>query len=336
MAAQEQKSSKAEQIGKQVGSKVGGQLGRMATAKVTAAAIGRTVGGMVGTALGGIGGVVGGLVGGAIAANAYKAGQNVAKAAIYLPAALAGSMMAIVTGLLSIAVNSVFMAISWTVAGVALIAVLASFILFIINNSAYIVPPGVSFSNLGSFENVEATYECLNFTGPWPEDAIATELQAAQIIFDANAYASTLCAGGPITVIYSLTQEGGLGGRHLGNRQIRIYPLGTGSLGNTLYTLTHELGHVYASATGTMTAFFQNVPRSENSGCTYPFATADIEYYVESITVYSVGPDPLARFGSGLPYAVRYSNCFPDGFNNNAPVTWTWLRNNIFQSSLSW
>jgi len=241
-------------------------------------------------------------------------------------AGTAAAITSLLAGSISLGVSAVT---SNTIIAMVLTPIVVAFFLVIINTSAYLVPPdsGFVFQDEDNF----AAVQCLEFSGPWPETALNTELLAADIIFSFGNFGQTLCASGPIQITYNPVQFRGYGGFVSAGR-VSIYPNGTGSLGNTLYTLAHELGHVYDGRTGRSSLQYRDGPwASEGRVCTYPVPSANVysESYAEMIALYIGGSSPPTGFATGSS-GSRISSCLGGNFRTAMPNTWRFAHDNIF------
>ncbi|OGM31836.1 hypothetical protein A2803_00955 [Candidatus Woesebacteria bacterium RIFCSPHIGHO2_01_FULL_44_21] len=224
-----------------------------------------------------------------------------------------------------------------TIVVAAILVVFTAFALFIINSGAYIVPPSTgTFSDQGP--GLSATELCFNFTG-FPENILQTEVAAAQTIAQAENYVAALCSQGPITVRYSSTPSpAGFCGQVLSSSNIVIFNCGTGNLGNTLYTLAHESGHIHQFRSTIDSAYYQSSAlSSEGFVCTYPYNNSIYESYAELIALYIGGPNPPAGFAVGASGTNRINSCWPGGnFQTGMPETWQFARDSIFLEDLEW
>lgn len=232
-------------------------------------------------------------------------------------------------GLSKVMAHALIGGVAWVIISLLGAAVTIPFFMFIINSSAHVVPSGNPW---GDSPTSSASFECLEFIG-FPETALQTELEAAQIIARARHYMDVLCSQGIITMEYR-PQVGGYGGFVLGARRIAIYPNGTGSLGNTLYTLAHELGHIHQQVSPVYQTYAQSVAYLRERGvCTYPFLNPvpPSESYPEMIAMYLGGPTPPSGF------AGSRMSCFGGNFRTGMPMHWLFAYNSIFgRDALDW
>lgn len=192
---------------------------------------------------------------------------------------------------------------------------------------------GVAISATGSASIIigDPPTSCFEFDG-WPENEKILQTQAiAQMTSSAPSFSARLCAGGPITLLYS-TEQVSWGGWHMGNRRILIYPNGRGSLPNRYYTLTHEVGHVYGAAYRSNLLQYRDdlSVRNEAPICTYPLANHPwFEDYAEMISLYLTQGSPQSSY--------RNFNCLNGlNFRQRYPVHWQWARDNIILEDLGW
>lgn len=201
-----------------------------------------------------------------------------------------------------------------------------------------------------------ATEGCFQFTGPWPEEELEAEIDAAAIIMSNTAYSNALCSGGNINVIYTPSGEceGGLcyGGRTRGaQREILIFPPGTGSVANSLFTLAHESGHILQISSSADSGLFEDagvvseLPPFYPTGsgqnywmtglCTYPLhgQTGEpglqvpfTENFAEAIALFIAGPNPESSY--------RDLTCLSGTFRTRYPETWRYIRSTVFGGSL--
>lgn len=171
--------------------------------------------------------------------------------------------------------------------------------------------------------------ECFVFEG-WPEQERLLQTQAIAQMAVAQSFMARLCAGGPITLIYS-TADTGYGGFHHGNRRVTIYPRGRGSLPNRFYTLTHEIGHVFGAAYNNILFQYRDDAsvRSEAPICTYPLpAQPWFEDFAEMIALY-FSQNPVSTYRD---FRCLNGQTFPEVY----PRHWQWARDNIILDDLSW
>lgn len=256
--------------------------------------------------------------------NVDKIAKGLMGAVIALPALFAGSIGAAVSG----AMTNIAIAI------VTVPLVLATFVI-IINTGAYVVPmdEGYVFQD----EENTATLECLRFEGPWPEVSLQTELEAARKISSFSTFFRDLCSAGEIKITYNPvgTRYGGF----VSGGQVTIYQLGTGSLGNTLYTLAHELGHIYAGRFGGKLYQYRDTAFArEGMVCTYPYSNSFGESFAESIALYIGGRTPPAGFATGSS-GNRITSCFGSrggSFRTAMPTTWNFFKDQVFRTTQGW
>lgn len=335
MAAQNQ-PNRAEQTARSATSRT---VGKAIASRIVNSAAGKAVGSALG-AIGGtvvpvVGNIVGGLIGGAVAGAVTKGVKEAGKALGALPFALAnlGAQLASVIALsLTQTLGAAF---TFSVAALAILAAFVAFAMFIITSGAYIVPPSAGSLGGGGGSGASATTLCFNFVN-FPENVLATEQQAANIIGQAENYVRTLCSRGPITVRYIDAPSGPNGWCGVAGNGITIYQCGAGNLGNTLYTLAHESGHIHAGLSNAFQAYLQSGAwQNEGQVCTYPYDNSVYESYPEMIAVYIGGPNPPPGFAVGSSGVSRLG-CFGGNFRTGMPDTWQFARDSIFLEDLEW
>ncbi|PIR61004.1 MAG: hypothetical protein COU68_01725 [Candidatus Pacebacteria bacterium CG10_big_fil_rev_8_21_14_0_10_45_6] len=324
-----------------------GVVGKKTAAWAAKKGIGKALGGAVGSVATPIGSFVGMLVGDLVVNGLTKAKDVTLGMIIGI-----GSIMSTAAG----AVGAGFGAIGTTLLATVLgIPLLLALIIFIINAGAYVTPPGGDVITIIDDVQIEGELTCLQFQGNWTQQDLATEAQVAKIIGRSQKYANDLCAGGPITLIK--TPQAGVcpngnvctpgttcplpgggttncilyGGYIEGPRTIQIFPAGIGSVGNALYTLSHELGHVYDRAYDIDVDFHRTVPSTEKDNCTYPIPSGrsyPTENFAENIALYIAGPSPVSGY--------RSFTCLGGTLKTVRPVTWQFLRDNVFLDELDW
>ncbi|MDO8488094.1 MAG: hypothetical protein Q7S31_02135 [bacterium] len=238
-----------------------------------------------------------------------------------------------VTGLAVVEIATPLLVITLTVPIVVVL------ILFIINNSAYIVPQATGTVGLGG---VGSSVGCFTFEG-FDDAELQVMNAAAQTIASQSCYNGKLCEKGPIRVI-NLNQNRCYGGyAESQNRTIYLYETGfrqivSGVSGctaggfsafNALYTLAHESGHVYAAANpeyGTNYAAL-NLPLSDGS-CLPTYSLYNNNNPV-ACQIDSPGGPILAR-GEDLAETIADHFSFPEVLAN-FPVH-TQLANTVFNS----
>jgi len=290
-------------------------------------------GSMAGKAIGNaiapvIGGITGGAIGDFIGKNAYRLAKAIG--AFVAAEAIAGFVSMIVAA--------------------AILVIFAAFAMFIINSGAYVVPPREGTFTVGT--PTEFTEGCFQFSGPWPEETVENMREAASITMSVQPYSTNLCAGGIINVIY--TEQGECfngvcyGGRRVGPRTILIFEPGTGSVGNSLYTLAHESGHIFQDTTNADFGMLQDpgviseLPLFGTNGamtgiCTYPLDYNDeapgkqvpfTENFAEGIALFIAGPNPESGY--------RDVTCLGGTFQSSLSLTWQYFRNNVFLNDGPW
>lgn len=318
---------------KAIGKKVAGK----AAAAVAGKAAGTALGTVAGSILPVIGNLLGAIVGDFVVKGLTKVGREVGKSIGLIPLMI----MSAFSSTAAVLASAISATLSFTVIGLALFAGLVAIILFIINSGAYIVPKSDSLSAGGTV--VEASL-CFNFVN-FPPEGIQLEIEASNIIGRAENFVSEICQGGDITVTYLPQPAEGqdcaaCGGRVIAYKQIQIFPRGLGSLGNTLYTLAHELGHIHQYTSTSDSLYYQsNALRTEGPVCTYPLDTDRIrpgkqispsESYPEMITLFIGAANPLPGF------VTTRNNCLGGSFQQAMPLTWQFARDFIFKETLDW
>jgi len=147
-------------------------------------------------------------------------------------------------------VGRTFLAVAGSVTGVSfgfflLIPILVALILFIINNSAYIVPQAVGTISDGIVPGDTGCFEfnTASFTNP---SLLQNLIRAAQTISTYTCYNQKLCSGGKITVREIPKPVGWYGfARFSRPRLIEVYKGYQPNPQEALYTLAHESGHVF-------------------------------------------------------------------------------------------
>lgn len=258
-------------------------------------------------------------------------------------ARVAGATIAFGLTLLSGGITSAASSL-WSSVAIALVTVPAvvAMIVLMINTGAYVVPQGPEEINTADIDEViSASLECLTFTGPWPQRAITIEKEAALIILEDPKYSADLCRAGEIEIYYEPEQAHTSTGFAYGGeviirgKKVQIYEAGTGSLRNSLFTLSHELGHIYDNRIG-MSSTMGNDPRvraewGRNYICTYPITSRNgaFESFAESVALYIAGSSAESTYRNfacmgGLTFRQKY------------PESWRFLRNRVFGTDLSW
>lgn len=224
--------------------KIGGKI----ASKIASSAIAKSVGSALGSTLGSVvpivGNVLGGVLGNAISGGIVVLSKNLGKALGALPFALSnlGSNVAqVVAASLAQALGTSF---AFMTAAIVVLAIFASFTMFIINSGAYIVPPG-GLSGGGTIPIEGERVGCFLFTSTWnavPENYSNIQT-AAQLILSRPGAVDKICASGDITVDY---QAVGLiaGGLTSSANSIEISRIGSNTPTGALYTLAHESGHI--------------------------------------------------------------------------------------------
>ena len=255
--------------------------------------------------------------------KAKEIGKGIALAVVTLPGMLSAGVSAATAG--SLVNAAIAMAITPLIIGVFII---------IINTGAYVVPNDEGF--LFQDESSTAAVGCLNFAGPWPQTALNTELEAVGRIRQYTTYFKDLCESGPVKIVYNPVASGY--GGFVSGGFVTIYQLGTGSLGNTLYTLAHELGHIYAGRyPTTMNLYRDTAFAREGQVCTYPYSNSYSESFAESIALFIGGKNPPAGFAVGSSGISRIQSCFSPGtFKTKMPQTWNFNQKEIFKTTLGW
>ncbi len=171
---------------------------------------------------------------------------------------------------------------------------------------------------------------CFKFEEGWPVDARASEEEAINYLSKASIYMDKLCSKGDIMLRwggYTTVRKGGdvLAGPNI----ISIYTLGVGSLSNSLYTLAHESGHIFARRYGDI--FRQYVDTAGVGNiliCTYPLANSSGESFAEMISLYDAG--------SLIPTTRHFGCMGGKTFKEAYPNHWKFARDYIFQEDLGW
>lgn len=114
-------------------------------------------------------------------------------------------------------------------------------------------PQGESTTRSASVRLGDVPSGCFIFEGFWDEKDKNSELEAIGEVSRSSTYISKLCAVGPITLLrVSMKHPEGWGGQAPPGTSglIKIFNQGLGHPNNTLYTLTHETGHIYSQRYG--------------------------------------------------------------------------------------
>ncbi|MCJ7805274.1 hypothetical protein MUP46_01380 [Patescibacteria group bacterium] len=171
---------------------------------------------------------------------------------------------------------------------------------------------------------------CFRFDDSWPANLKANEVRAITELTRASVYMTRLCAAGEIVLKYG-GNNGGVGGDVIaGPNIITIYSAGV-QYGptSTLYTTTHESGHIFARRYGGIFRQYADTPGVGNVLiCTYPFNNSVGESFPEMIGLFvanSPGHAPINLFG-----------CLGGSFKTKYPAHWQFARNVIFQQDLGW
>jgi len=176
---------------------------------------------------------------------------------------------------------------------------------------------------------------CITFDNSWNSFAKQKNqvMGAIAQLSSASVYMSTLCAGHTITLTYSNTNPGYAGITYPGKSKIilYIYAVSFGPNG-TLYTLTHETGHLYAAwvvstvngkTVSKYVQFTQDKLNAEGFVCTYLLPKTQAEDFAESIAIY-------------VAKQSNTSNGCLGNFKTHYPNHWLFERNNIFYQDLGW
>lgn len=170
---------------------------------------------------------------------------------------------------------------------------------------------------------------CFNFSG-WPEQDKNLETQVATALtIKQPGFMAKLCSGGTVTLFWHASHPSGYGGcvgmscvgKENWSNAIAIYKQnGLGNFANAFYTLSHELGHIFAFRNGAIYNSFENtVPNVKV--CTYPFNTSNffVESFAESVALY-FGAEPNGR-----------SVCMTGGtFQTGYPQHWQFMNDIVF------
>lgn len=234
------------------------------------------------------------------------------------------------------------------IAAVIGIPVVVALILFIINSGAYVMPGGLSrgipgqtcispgTENVGSPSGVvnlpTCSVGCFKFEQGWPAAARTSEEQAINSLSKDAIYMDKLCSKGEIILRWGGGDTGGIskGGDVLaGPNIITIYTLGVGSLPNSLYTLSHESGHIFARRYGDIYRQYTDTVGVGNILiCTYPLQNSPGESFAEMISLYA---------SRGLIPGTRHFDCMGGKtFKEAYPQHWKFARDYIFQEELGW
>jgi len=171
---------------------------------------------------------------------------------------------------------------------------------------------------------------CFRFDDSWPANLKANEVRAITELTRASVYMTRLCAAGEIVLKYG-GNNGGVGGDVIaGPNIITIYSAGVQyGATSTLYTITHESGHIFARRYGGIFRQYADTPGVGNILiCTYPFNNSVGESFPEMIGLFvanSPGHAPINLFG-----------CLGGSFKAKYPGHWQFARNVIFQQDLGW
>jgi len=134
---------------------------------------------------------------------------------------------------------------------------------------------------------------CFTFTGPWTDEEKTKELAAIAKIFFSPKFAGDLCKN-PIKPITLIRQKGNDWCRApQGGSEIYITDKCLRTEENTLRSLAHEAGHIYASRNSqtyanfiTSIISFSGGQQLEDFLCSYPLTKSIDEDFPETISVY--------------------------------------------------
>lgn len=148
---------------------------------------------------------------------------------------------------------------------------------------------------------------CFQFAGNWTQQEMQLENQAIATLFSASTYQAFLCTAGQITLERNRTNTG-YGGYAPSGSRIVIYNLGVGSFVNTLYTLAHESGHIFAHRNSQIPGnFYRQVTPQEDFLCSYPLGKTPSEDFAETIAVYVTYKSlTYRRCGGGIDMPESY------------------------------
>lgn len=293
------------------------------------AGIGALVGFVTFGALGAIGGgIIGAGVGGIAIGAGIGAGITV----------LMSSIGAILAGLAQM------FAVPFVIFIIGISAVVAM-IIFIINSSAYVVPPSTGTLIGGGTAGEPAA--CFKLGGLWSPELAKNMVDATQKVAAQKKYIERLCAAGNITLFYR-PDAVEFGGLTLPPSTIWIGELGAKNVASAFYTLAHESGHILASRTTFFQVYVDDSARLETeldqNGpkkgiiCTYPINDGDpywgdmptsilfrkrSENFAEMMALYFTSGD--ARTGT------RTFSCLGGGgFKGQYPLHWDFANARIF------
>ena len=168
-------------------------------------------------------------------------------------------------------------------------------------------PKGEQSFTIASVQIGKPPVGCFQFAGNWTQEEMQLENQAIATLFSSSTYQAFLCTAGQITLERNRINTG-YGGYATSGSRIVIYNLGVGSFMNTLYTLSHESGHVFAHRNSQIpTSFYRLVTPQEDFLCSYPLGKTPSEDFAETIAVYVTYKSlTYRRCGGGIDMPETY------------------------------
>lgn len=204
----------------------------------------------------------------------------------------------VVSGIFAILGTSLTVAAAPIAISIVVLPLLIAFIMLIINNSAFMVPPGESISY--DSESFECEYEgdtgCYVFDSSW--DSVPNRKEtvacAIQFILRKPESETRICNNGAVTVKYRPTGLLAGGMQPTGTRDILVSPLGTDT---AVYTMSHESGHIiYNDGTDSIdVAYLYRLSGAKTEGWLpsyrLPEYASDTEDAVESLGLWMMHPE---------------------------------------------
>lgn len=170
---------------------------------------------------------------------------------------------------------------------------------------------------------------CFTFDSSWQTNdpnypALENQVKGAIAqLSQATVYISTLCAGHTIPLSYTGRQTGYAGEVIGGTIYFHVFGLSLGAHG-TLYTLTHETGHLYAAwIPGKFNTFVNDGISKEGFICTYLLDKTLAEDFPEMIALF-------------VSHTSNTNNACLTNYKTQYPNHWQFAHDNIFYSNLDW
>jgi Zn-dependent peptidase ImmA (M78 family) len=125
----------------------------------------------------------------------------------------------------------------------------------------------------------------------WRDEDKVIEIQAISELSRRQKYIGKLCANGTINLIREYSNPWYSGEAH-GANEIALFNKNFSSVGNAIFTLAHESGHVYSHRRGgdykdfLGSGIYQPTPKGEGFICSYPSRKSEAEDFAEMIANY--------------------------------------------------